>query len=158
MKKNFLLYSIAFLFFVYACTSAVKAPSVTVTAAVAVDPTVESSKTPTQIKVKPTETQERLSIPLPSGVPATEWQGIPIMPGAIAGEGNDQGYSFTIQSTLEEIQEFYEGELTALGWELLAAGQGETNSILLIFTKGNSTASLAIMPQADGIIYVMMVK
>ncbi len=158
MKKLFLLFSIVLLSFGCACTSAAKAPPATATATVTVKPTAESSKTPTQTKIKPTETQEQLSIPMPSGVPAAEWQGIPVMPGAIAGEGNDQGYSFTIQSTVEEVQEYYEGQMAALGWELLAAGQGETNSVLLIYTKGNLTASVAIMPQPDDIIYIVMVK
>lgn len=80
------------------------------------------------------------------------------MPGAIAGEGDDKGYSFTIKASPEEIQEYYEYELGKLGWTMFAAGQGTTQAILLIFMKDGGTCSVSILPQADGIVYVMLIK
>ena len=120
--------------------------------------TPEPTNTPTQTPVPPTETPSAPDLPMPSGEPASEWEGFPIMPNAIAGEGDNKGYSFTIDATPEEIQKFYEKELGKLGWNMFASGQGTTNAILLIFMKDASTFSVSIIPQPDGIMYVLLVK
>jgi len=95
---------------------------------------------------------------MPSGKPVSEWEGIPVMPNAIAGEGGDHGYSFTIDASPVEIIEFYGSELAKRGWDLLATGQGKTNAVLLIFMKEGNTLSVSIIPQPDGITYVLLVK
>ncbi len=120
--------------------------------------TPEPTYTPTQTPIPPSETPSTPDLPMPSGKPASEWEGIPVMPNAIAGEGDSKGYSFTINATPEEIQNFYEKELGKLGWNMLASGQGTTNAILLIFMKDTNTFSVSIIPQPDGIMYVLLVK
>ena len=80
------------------------------------------------------------------------------MPKAIAGEGDNKGYSFTINASPDEIQKFYEQELGKLGWNMFASGQGATNTILLIFMKDTGTLSVSIIPQPDGTMYVLLVK
>ena len=80
------------------------------------------------------------------------------MQNAIAGEGDSEGYSFTIDAPLEEIQRFYEQELGKLGWNMFASGQGTTDTVLLIFMKDAAILSVSIIPQPDGIMYVMLVK
>jgi hypothetical protein len=95
---------------------------------------------------------------MPSGKPASEWEGIPIMPNAIAGQGDDQGYSFTINASSDEIQQFYEKELGKLGWNVFASGQGTTSAVLLIFMKDTIMLTVSILPQPDGIMYVLLVK
>ena len=120
--------------------------------------TPEPTNTPTKTPVPPTETPSAPDLPMPSGKPSSEWEGIPVMPNAIAGEGDSKGYSFTINATPEEIQKFYEQELGKLGWNMFASGQGTTNAILLIFMKDASTLSVSIIPQPDGIMYVLLVK
>jgi hypothetical protein len=116
------------------------------------------TEVPTQTPLPPTKTPSAAGLPMPAGEPAAEWEGIPVMPAALAGEGDSTGYSFTIQASTEEIQAFYEKEMPRLGWELLASGQGTTNAILLIFMKGSGTASVSIIPQASGLVYVLLVK
>ncbi len=65
---------------------------------------------------------------------ASAWQGIPIMPSAIAGDGDEEGYVFTIQATPVQVQEYYRLELGRRGWWLLARGEGNA----LIFTNNAS--------------------
>lgn len=117
-----------------------------------------STSTPTETPLPPTETPSAPALPMPSGKPSSEWEGVPIMPNAIAGEGDNKGYSFTINASPDAIQKFYEKELGKLGWTLLASGQGKTSSTLLIFIKDTSTLSVSIIPQPDGIMYVLLVK
>ena len=95
---------------------------------------------------------------MPVGEPASEWEGIPIMANALAGEGDRNGYSFTINASTDEIQEFYENELSKLGWNLFASGQGTTDAILLFFMKDASTLSVSIIPQPDGTMYVLLMQ
>jgi hypothetical protein len=120
--------------------------------------TPEPTNTPTKTPVPPTETPSAPVLPMPSGKPASEWEGIPIMPNAIAGEGDDQGYSFTINASSDEIQQFYEKELGKLGWNVFASGQGTTSAVLLIFMKDTIMLTVSIFPQPDGIMYVLLVK
>ncbi len=118
------------------------------------EPTTTSTKTP----VPPTETPSVPVLPMPVGKPSSEWEGIPIMPNAIAGEGDSKGYSFTINASPDEIQKFYEKELGELGWNIFASGQGTTDAILLMFMKDAGLLSVSIIPQPDNIMYVLLVK
>ena len=124
--------------------------------------TLQLTNTPTDIPTKtpvpPTETPSVPVLSMPSGEPASEWNDIPVMPKAIAGEGDNKGYSFTIDASLDEIQNYYETTLAKLGWSLLASGQGSTNAVLLMFMKDVDTLSVSIIPQSDGIMYVLLVK
>jgi hypothetical protein len=97
-------------------------------------------------------------LPMPTGKPVANWEGIPVMPIAIAGDGDSQGYSFTIMASPDEVQAFYENAMPKLGWNILAVGKGKTETVMLIFTKGSSTASVSILPQADNLLYILLVK
>jgi hypothetical protein len=113
---------------------------------------------PTEMDVAPTETDSGPALPTPAGTPAKEWNGIPIMPGAIAGADEGNVYSFTTQSSVDEIQKFYDKELKKLGWSAFAIGEGQTQTALLMFMKDSETLTLTFLPQGDGTIYVMLVK
>jgi hypothetical protein len=57
--------------------------------------------------VPPTPTEAGFILPLPGGDPVSNWNGVPIMPGAIKGEeSNGEAYILTIQSTLDDIKEY----------------------------------------------------
>jgi hypothetical protein len=102
--------------------------------------------TPTNTFVVPTETPATVSALLPEGQPAAEWNGIPIMPEAIAGEGDEESYVFTIKATPQQVQEYYQLELGKLGWQPLGTGDGDSS---LIFTN-NASATITISNIAKG--------
>ena len=121
-------------------------------------PTETSSPSPTATKkpaATPTATEEELLLSLPKGEPLTEWNGIPIMPNAIYGEESDDAYEFTIDAPVAQIKAFYENELGKLGWVLLGGGQTENGSALYIFTKGEKTITISMLPQ-KGVILVLI--
>ena len=94
---------------------------------------------------------------VPDGTPEKEWNGIPIMPGALAGSGDAGSYRFTIKATAAKIRSYYEKQLPEAGWNFFAAGTGETGSPLLIFMKENKTFSVSIIP-FDDLFIVMLVQ
>ncbi len=122
------------------------------------EPTKTPTQSPTETPVPATETPSAPVLRMPTGNPAKEWEGIPIMPNAIAGEGDSKGYSFTIKASVDEIQKFYETKLAKLGWNAFASGQGTTDAVMLIFMKDTAVLSISIIPQPDGIMYVLLVK
>ena len=86
-----------------------------------------------------------------------EWNGIPIMPGAIAGEGDEEGYVFTIKATPAQVQEYYQLELGKLGWQPFAQEDGDS-SMIIIFTDGASaTLTVSILSKWDDVL-VLLVK
>jgi len=124
-------------------------------------PTVTATSTvtpaPTETPLPPTETPDVIAALAPNGEPLNEWGGIPIMSGAIAGEGDASSYRFTIQASLEEIQKYYEKELPKLGWSFLATGEGDSGAAILIFSGSSGPLSVSIIPNGDQYI-VMLVK
>jgi hypothetical protein len=123
-----------------------------------IEPTAIPTKKPTQTSIPQTLTPTIFDLPTPSGKPDAYWEDIRIMPGAIMGEGDNSGYSFTIIASVEQIQDFYQSELSNLGWNLFASGQGTTDAMLLIFMKNSNTLTVSILPQSDGTMYVLLVK
>ncbi len=148
--------------------SATKQPSLTNTMAPSETATITPTETPrvpathtitpTSTHLPATKTPTTAGLGMPSGTPMTSWQGFPIMPDALAGEASGNGYSFTVEAESSEVQVFYESKLGVLGWDLLASGKGVTGAIIMIFTKGGETFSVSIIPQPEGILYVMLIK
>jgi hypothetical protein len=114
---------------------------------------------PTSIVVSAfTETPAPDLLMLPTGTPVKEWKGIPIMPGALTGDGNDEQYSFTTKSSVAEVQAYYEKELTALGWKLMTQGVNSTDEVLLIFDNQKPPLiPITIIRQGD-VTFVMIVS
>src|SRR5574340_519155 len=132
--------------------SAISAPTMTDTP----QPTATQIPTATQMPTAKNQTGDEL--PLPSGEPLTEWEGFPIMPGAIAGDGDSTGYAYIIDASVEEIQAYYDEELAKLGWTLFASGEGTTKAILMMYSKNGSMFTMTIIPRPEGVMYVLMVK
>ena len=102
-------------------------------------PTLTPVPSPT-LAVVPTRTATLAPTDMPlTATPATisEWQGIPIMPGAVTGDGDEEGYVFTIRATPRQIREYYELELGKLGWQSSVEEEGAT-SLVLTFTNASS--------------------
>ena len=134
--------------------TATSLPTSTSTPQPTITPTIKPSDTP----IPPTNTSSALALSMPSGKPVSTWEGIPVMPTAIAGDGDSKGYSFTVKAPIDDVQNFYKNEMTKLGWNVFASGQGTTNAILLMFMKGANLVTVSIIPLSDGLIYVMLVK
>jgi len=144
--------------FLASCSAFAPEPTATPTQTATPIPTETPLPTSTSTPVPPTATVDVISALMPSGTPDSEWNDIPIMPEAINGEGDDKGYRFTIVATSEEVQAFYERELSKQSFNLFAVGEGkEKNSVLLFFMKASETILISIIP-ADDVMLIMIVK
>ena len=157
MYKTFLLLIFVSLLMI-SCSALAPVPTSTPTETATLLPTETQTPASTFTPEPPTETPDAVAALLPSGIPDKEWNAIPVMPDAINGEGDSQGYTFTIQADAESIQQYYEKELAKLGFQLFASGDGnEKNTVLLIFMKDIEIVSISIIPHED-LMVVLMVK
>jgi len=84
----------------------------------------------------------------PQGTPVTEWNGIPIMPQATAGQEFDSTtYSFKAQVTVKEAQDFYNAQLTNLGWTQSFSLPGEGAGAIMVFQKEDKILTITITSQ-----------
>lgn len=91
----------------------------------------------------------------PQSPPLAEWNGIPVMPQASAGDESQGMYVFKIDATSQEIQDYYNAQLPDLGWETTFSLPMEGTAILL-YNKGSQVLSITIMP-ADGEETIVMI-
>ena len=93
----------------------------------------------------------------PQGTPVSEWNGIPVMPQATAGQDfpDTRSYSFKADATVKEAEDFYKAELETLGWSSLVNMPSDANGAILIFNKDSSTLTITIA-ESDGAIVVIL--
>jgi hypothetical protein len=93
----------------------------------------------------------------PQGTPVQEWQGIPIMPQATAGQefSENNSYSFRAPVTLKEVQDFYNEKMTALGWNQPFNFPLEENGGIIVFQKEGSVLTLTLA-SSEGSVVVLL--
>lgn len=82
----------------------------------------------------------------PQGKPVSEWNGIPVMPEATAGEEFSQHtYSYRVSGVdSAAIQSFYNEKLKAQGWSSPFSAQGGGAGGLMLFTKESQVLTITI--------------
>lgn len=79
------------------------------------------------------------------------------MPDAVAGEGDEEGYVFTIKATPQQVQEYYELELGKLGWQPLSQEDGEASLMLIFMNEDSTTLTVSVIAKGDEVL-VLLVK
>ena len=155
MKKPIAANLLLLILFLSGCSNSIQTtPTIVSTLTLTVAPTL----IPTNTSLPSTEKTEAVSALVPEGRPASEWNGIPIMPNAIAGEGDEESYVFTVKATPQQVQEYYQLELVKLGWQPFATGDGNSSSLMLMFTNNASTTlTISLIAKGDEVL-VLLVK
>jgi len=94
---------------------------------------------------------------MPSGKPSSDWEGVPIMPNAIEGDGDSQSYIFIVNDLVDNVNAFYQEEMGKFGWNL-SRGAGDEMQSFMSFTKGADTIDVTVVLQSDGLTYVKLEK
>jgi len=82
----------------------------------------------------------------PQGEPVAEWNGVPIMTQATAGQEHDKSnYSFKFTGTAKEASDFYNTEMVKLGWSSMFSMPGDANGAILAFQKDSKLMTVTIV-------------
>lgn len=87
----------------------------------------------------------------PSGTPVEEWNGIPVMPQATAGEEfGETTYGYTVPATATDVQSFYNQEMENLGWNSPFGFQASEEGGIMFFQNENDFVTITVTPdQSD---------
>jgi len=93
----------------------------------------------------------------PQGEPVSEWNGIPVMSQATAGQefADSNTYSFKADATVKEATDFYGEEMVKLGWSSTFNLPGDANGAVLVFSKDSHITTITITSQGDTIVVVL---
>jgi len=93
----------------------------------------------------------------PQGEPVAEWNGIPIMSQATAGQEflDSNTYSFKVDGTPQDVQEFYSGQLADLGWETVLNLPIGNDGGILSYSKESNFLTVTIS-NIDGTVVVVL--
>jgi hypothetical protein len=71
------------------------------------------------------------------------------MPGAVTGDGDEEGYVFTILATPRQIREYYELELGKLGWQSSAEDEGATSLVLTFTNDASEMLTISVLTKGE---------
>ena len=94
----------------------------------------------------------------PQGTPVQVWRDIPIMPQATSGQEFDGGnYSFKVNASSQEAQDYYNAELPKLGWEAVSSpSQGDT--AVMIFSKGSNILTINVTAsETETLVWLLLI-
>lgn len=112
-------------------------------------PSSTSTFTSTMTARAPSETSQAVPSPTLEGQPAVDWNGIPIMQGAITGEGDEEGYVFTIRASSQQVQDYYQLELARLGWQSLSQRNEGSTRVLVFIYDGSTMLTVSILAKGE---------
>jgi hypothetical protein len=93
----------------------------------------------------------------PQGTPVQEWNGIPIMPQATAGQEftENNTYSFKAPATTTDVQNFYDEQLTPLGWTQPFSVPIEADGGILVFQKDPNVLTITITASEGSVVVIL---
>jgi len=93
----------------------------------------------------------------PQGEPVKEWNGIPIMTQATAGQEftDAKSYSFKATATVKEAADFYGETLVKLGWSSTFNMPVEASGAVLVYSKDSNILTITITAQGDSIVVLL---
>ena len=93
----------------------------------------------------------------PQGTPVSEWNGIPVMPQATAGQElkDSNTYSYKVDASVKEVQDYYKAELEKLGWTSSFSMPGNDTVSVEMFQKDGSFLTVTIT-ERNGTVVVLL--
>ena len=95
----------------------------------------------------------------PTGKPVSNWNDIPIMPQATAGqEFNKNTYSFKANAAAADVQAFYSDQLKTLGWSSALSALGGGQGGLMLYNKGDKILSITITTSGKDVVVILILQ
>lgn len=118
--------------------------------------TLTPTLTPTKTRIPPSSTPDLSYLFNFSGKPLLFWNGLPVMPQAIAGDDKRDMYRYYLIASREVVRQYYLQEMPRWGWLLFSSG-GEKGGDVLIFIKGHTTVTVGIVVRGE-LVSVMLLN
>jgi hypothetical protein len=80
------------------------------------------------------------------------------MPDAAEGKEEQGSYSYVVNTSVSEVQAYYEQKMPGAGWEPFATGEGEEGNLLLMYQKGNITATIGVIDQGGDTLVLIVAE
>jgi hypothetical protein len=80
------------------------------------------------------------------------------MPGAAEGKEELGSYSYIVNASVASVQEYYGQSMPAAGWAPFATGEGEEGNLLLMYQKGNITATIGLIDQGASTLVLIVTE
>jgi len=93
----------------------------------------------------------------PQGTPVSEWNGVPVMPQATAGQEftDSNTYSYKVDASVKEVQDYYKAELEKLGWTSSFSMPGNDTVAVEMFQKDSSFLTVTITEGSGSVIVLL---
>jgi hypothetical protein len=96
----------------------------------------------------------------PTGTPATEWNGIPIMPQALSGQEFNKGtYAYKLPLMAQaEIESFYDQKLSSAGWKSEFTASTGAHGGILVFNKDSQVLTVTVTTQDQDLLVLLILE
>jgi hypothetical protein len=96
----------------------------------------------------------------PTGTPVSQWNNVPVMPQATAGqEFNKNTYSYKASGiTATDVQTFYTDQLKTLGWSSTFSALGGSDNGTMLFTKDTSVLSITVTTSDKDVVVLLLLQ
>ena len=93
----------------------------------------------------------------PTGTPLSDWNGVPIMKEATAGQEftDTHTYSIKVNAKAEDAQNFYKTELPKLGWSSSFTMPNVGNVAVEAFQKDSNVLTVTVMSVNDSVVVIL---
>lgn len=92
----------------------------------------------------------------PKDPPLKEWNGIPIIPSATAGNDSTGIYSFKAAATTDEVFDYYKAEMTRLGWSEFFSMPDTGSGAIITYEKENNLVTITVTESGNGVLVYLM--
>ena len=80
----------------------------------------------------------------PQSPPLAEWNGIPVMPQASAGEESGGVYIYKVMATAAEVEDYYAARLPSLGWKTEFSIPATSGIAIFMYSKDSQILSITV--------------
>jgi len=93
----------------------------------------------------------------PQGAPVSEWNEIPVMPQATAGQEfkGANTYSYKVDASIQQVQDYYKAELEKQGWKSSFSMPGNDTVAVQMYEKEGSFLTITIS-DVNGSVVVLL--
>lgn len=108
------------------------------------------------LEALPSEMPDIQNMTDPQGTPMSEWNGVPVMPQATAGNESSGIYTYKVNATVQEVVDYYKAEMPNRGWKEIFSMPDTGSGALLSYEKDSTATAITVTLESDGVCLVFI--